>query len=273
MIAAIYARKSTEQNVAAELKSTATQISLARKFAESRGWKVSQVFEDDAISGAIENRPGVVALRDALAERPRPFDVLICADASRLGREALSTGYLLKKITEAGVRVVYYESGREPDLKTALGKFVAGVDNFAAEQYREAVAEKTRRALRERAERGEATSGLVYGYDNVREAGANGRPGAVRRVVNKQQAETVRRIFDLAAEGYGLLRIQNRLRAERVAAPAKSIKGWTKACVREFLYQELYRGRIIYGKTRNTGYTAEGKKTVERVPESEWIVV
>jgi DNA invertase Pin-like site-specific DNA recombinase len=83
MIAAIYARKSNQQDVADELKSVAQQAALARRFAESRGWTVARIFEDDAISGAIEDRPGVVALRAALAEKPRPFDVVITADASR----------------------------------------------------------------------------------------------------------------------------------------------------------------------------------------------
>src|SRR5262249_1931270 len=49
MIAAIYARKSNQQDVADELKSITQQVTLARKFAESRGWTVARVFEDDAV--------------------------------------------------------------------------------------------------------------------------------------------------------------------------------------------------------------------------------
>ena len=65
MIAAIYARKSTEQiGVADEQKSVARQIEHARAYAARKGWTVADehVFVDDGISGAeFANRPGVPA--------------------------------------------------------------------------------------------------------------------------------------------------------------------------------------------------------------------
>jgi DNA invertase Pin-like site-specific DNA recombinase len=54
VIAAIYARKSTEQAaVADEQKSVARQIEHARAYAERKGWNVPDdlVFVDDGISG------------------------------------------------------------------------------------------------------------------------------------------------------------------------------------------------------------------------------
>ena len=55
MIAAIYARKSTEQNgVADEARSVTRQIDHAKDYAERKGWMVDEaaVFVDDGISGA-----------------------------------------------------------------------------------------------------------------------------------------------------------------------------------------------------------------------------
>src|SRR4030095_16773255 len=52
MIAAIYARKSTEQIGAdADAKSVNTQIANARAFAQTKGWTVTHVYKDDAVSG------------------------------------------------------------------------------------------------------------------------------------------------------------------------------------------------------------------------------
>ena len=90
MIAAIYARKSTDQNgVADEAKSITRQIEHAKAFAARRGWTVAEacIFVDDGISGAeLARRPGVQRLRAALVPRPI-FQVLIVSEQSRLSRD------------------------------------------------------------------------------------------------------------------------------------------------------------------------------------------
>lgn len=91
MIAAIYARKSTEQySVADGQKSIARKVDHAQAFAASKGWTVDDafVFVDDGMSGAeFANRPGFLRLMNALKPRPA-FQVLIMSEESRLGREA-----------------------------------------------------------------------------------------------------------------------------------------------------------------------------------------
>jgi DNA invertase Pin-like site-specific DNA recombinase len=65
MIAAIYARKSTEQaGVADDQKSVARQIEHSHAFAATKGWTVDEahVYVDDGISGAeFANRPAFCA--------------------------------------------------------------------------------------------------------------------------------------------------------------------------------------------------------------------
>ena len=99
MIAAIYARKSTEQNgVADEQKSVARQIDHARQYAAKKGWIVADehVYVDDGISGAeFANRPGFLRLMNALKPRAA-FQVLVMSEESRLGREAIETAYALE---------------------------------------------------------------------------------------------------------------------------------------------------------------------------------
>src|SRR5262245_44638671 len=110
MIAAIYARKSTEQNVNEEEKSVARQVERARAYAERKGWTLAaaHVYTDDAISGAeFVKRPGFLALMNALSPRP-PFQALIVMDQSRLGREFDEVPYAVKRITDAGVRIFTY---------------------------------------------------------------------------------------------------------------------------------------------------------------------
>jgi DNA invertase Pin-like site-specific DNA recombinase len=115
MIAAIYARKSTDQNVADEEKSVARQIERARAYAAAKGWDVADehVYSDDGISGAeFLKRPSFLALMNALRPRP-PFQVLVTMEQSRLGRSQDEVPYALKRITDAGVRIFAYLTNSE----------------------------------------------------------------------------------------------------------------------------------------------------------------
>lgn len=115
MIAAVYARKSTDQSsVADESKSVTRQVDHARQYAAARGWTVDEacIFVDDGVSGAeFARRPEFVRLMNALKPSPT-FQVLIMSETSRLGREAWETGYALKRILSAGVRVFLYSTLR-----------------------------------------------------------------------------------------------------------------------------------------------------------------
>ena len=81
MVAAIYARKSTDQSgVADEQKSVARQVEHARAYAARKGWTVDDehVYVDDGISGAeFANRPGfplsISTHNPHRLIRPRPF--------------------------------------------------------------------------------------------------------------------------------------------------------------------------------------------------------
>src|SRR4051794_26209597 len=136
MIAAIYARKSTEQNDRVdEAKSVRRQIEHARAYAQRKGWEVAEehVYVDDGISGAeFSGRPSYMRLLNALKPRAS-FQVLIVSEISRLGREQFETGYALKQLDEAGVRIFSYLEDHEVALDSPTDKFLMSAVNFAAE--------------------------------------------------------------------------------------------------------------------------------------------
>ena len=139
MIAAIYARKSTDQIGADEARSVTRQIEHARAFARGKGWMVSgaHVYVDDGISGAeFDRRPAFLRLMNALRPKP-PFDVLIMSEESRLGREAIETAYALKQLIQAGVRVWFYLENRERTLDSPTDKLLLSLTTFADELERE----------------------------------------------------------------------------------------------------------------------------------------
>jgi DNA invertase Pin-like site-specific DNA recombinase len=140
MIAAIYARKSTEQNgVADEAKSVTRQIDYAKVYAARKSWTVPDncIFVDDGISGAeFANRPGFVRLMATLKPRP-PFQALIMSEESRLGREAIETAYALKQLVQAGVAVWFYLEDRQRALDSPTDKIMLSLATYADELERE----------------------------------------------------------------------------------------------------------------------------------------
>ncbi|MGH7487996.1 MAG: recombinase family protein, partial [bacterium] len=212
MISAIYARKSTSQDVADDQKSVARQIDGARRYAASKGWTVAEdhVYVDDGVSGAeFANRPGFLRLMNAL--KPRAFDVLVMSEESRLGREAIETAYALKRIITADVRVFFYLENRERTLDSATDKIMLSLTTFADEVERERARQRTYDAMARKARAGHVTGGRVFGYRNVDVRDAAGARSHVTLEIIDREADVVRRIFDMAVAGDGLRAIAKRL--------------------------------------------------------------
>jgi site-specific DNA recombinase len=228
VISAIYARKSTEQiGVSDEEKSVTRQIAHAKLYAAKKGWTVPDelIFMDDGISGAeFVKRSGFIRLMNALKPRPA-FQFLIMSEESRLGREQIETGYALKQIMDAGVRVFFYLENRERTLDSALDKMMLSLTGFASEMERERAKQRTYDAMLRKAKAWHVTGGKVFGYDNREELSPDGRRLYVLRVVNHTEAAIVRQIFDMVAGGLGMGRIAKRLNAESVMSPRQSPRG------------------------------------------------
>ena len=194
MIAAIYARKSTEQNgVADDQKSVARQIENARAFAATKGWVVADahVYADDAVSGAetrkLRNRQ---RLLDSIATGRPPFQILIMRDASRFSRRDGDEAFgELKRLTQ-NVEIWFYQDGTRFTFGTFSDNVVGFVRAEMNAEYRRQIARWTREAMVRKAKAGHVTGGRVFGYNNVRV------DGHVERRINKREAAVVRRIFD-----------------------------------------------------------------------------
>src|SRR5262249_6872622 len=186
-------------------------------------------------------RRGFAALLAAVKATPRPFDVVITMNVDRVGREAYRTNIALLEIAEAGRRIFTYADGQEVKLDSPLAKQMLSMRNYAAEDFRQQIADKTRETLHRKARAGHVTGTRTFGYDHV--AVGDHR----ERQINAQEAAVVVRIFEMAAEGYGNRRILNTLRAEHVPAPGK--QGWSKEVIKTLLRNKLYIGVLEFGKS------------------------
>ena len=279
MIAAIYARKSTDQNgVADQEKSVTRQIDHATQYAAQKGWTVSEahIYQDDGVSGAeFKTRPGFVRLMNALTPTP-PFQVLIMSEEARLGREAIETAYALKQLVTAGVRVFFYLEDRERTLDGPMDKVMLSLTTFADELEREKARQRTYDAMSRKAKAGQVTGGQCFGYDNapitVTDAAGRERRSHVDRRVNEPEVVVVRRIFQLCGQGYGLTRIAKLLNEEGVPSPRSQQgrpRGWAPSSVRAVLYRDLYHGELVWNRTKKRDQWGLSKRRGR--PEGEWV--
>jgi DNA invertase Pin-like site-specific DNA recombinase len=247
-----------------------------------RGWTVADehVFSDDGISGGeFVKRPGPVRLISRLTPRA-PFGVLITAEESRLGREVIQTGWVLTQIIVAGVRVFLYLEDRERMLANAMDKVMLSLANFASEMEREKAKQRTYDAMRRKAEHGYAAMGKTYGYDHlaVTSLGPHGRPPR-DHVVQRIEAAVVRRIFALAAEGHGLVRIAKTPIADGVPPPRAdgrtgwaSTLGFARCCGGRPLSRkrsEVPGARVGYPREADRGHGSLRSRSTHHTPGSK----
>src|SRR5499433_751482 len=267
MIAAIYARKSTDDSDRnAEARSTARQIDSAQAYVHAKGWTVDPryIFVDENTSGAEwKHRPGWNALLAALDPRP-PFGVVIVSELSRIGRDTVRTPAAVMRIEEAGVEIRSYLSDAPISLADETSEIHTIFNSLAASFERRRARQRTYDALRRRAEAGAVTGGRVFGYRNQRDGS-----GYVQRVIDETEAAVVRRIFTLYAEGDGLTRIAKRLNADGVPAARGGTGSWAPTAVREILRRPLYSGRVIWNRSQKI--TRRGTKAQRQRPEAEWL--
>jgi hypothetical protein len=149
---------------------------------------------------------------------------------------------------------------------------------FVDDMHREQSRQRTRDALRRHAERGYVAGGLVYGYRNV-EVRVGDKRSHVLREIDEDQAAVIRRILRDIARGDGFCRIAKRLNGGGVPSPRPKRHGWAVSGVREIVLRDLYRGQVVYGKTRwkdrdrtrDDQARAKSAKYKVTCPSSEWI--
>jgi DNA invertase Pin-like site-specific DNA recombinase len=278
MIAAIYARKSTEQDGhAVEARSVARQVEGARAFIELKGWTLDEahVYKDDGKSGALFlGRPEFQRmLRDAEAGA---FKTLVIYDLDRFGRAAHKTMVALNTLADLGVAVYDYSTGQAIDLDSFEGGMTTSMRALVAQYHRDQVRKHTKDAMIRKAKAGHVTGGRVFGYDNDRIS-----KNQVERRVNEKEAAVVREIYERFAAGDGARSIARALNLAKVPTPrAQSGRphGWSAPTIRAVLERPLYRGEVVWGKSAKAyGRELGPKRTQNREkgqipqPESSWV--
>ncbi len=261
-----YLRKSDEKQSASSLDD---QLRICRGLAERHGWQIVGVYEDENISGARKGRKGYMSLvADAIAGK---FDLVIAEALDRLNRDLEETARLYKQLTFVGVGIHTVHEG-------PISEVHVSISGLLGELYLKALGEKTRRGVEGRVLAGKSGGGKCYGYDVVGGFDAAGTPITGERRINEAEAEIVREIFRRFAAGEGPRTIARSLNDR--GAPGPYGRAWGDTTIRGHqkkgtgvLNNELYRGRLVWGRQRFIKDPATGRRVARLNPAGTETVI
>ena len=202
--AGLYLRLSRDDKQDGESYSISNQRKLLEKTAKEKGYSRVMVFLDDGISGTTMNRPGFIAMIEAIEQGK--ISAVFVKDMSRLARNYLQAGYYTDEyFPDHGIRFVAVSDGVDTDEGE---DDITPFRNIMNEWYARDISRKVKAAKKTIGEAGIPLSTQVpYGY--IR------NPDDSRFwIVDEEPAQVVRRIFNMAAEGMGVDTIASTLESE-----------------------------------------------------------
>jgi DNA invertase Pin-like site-specific DNA recombinase len=276
MRATIYARFSSELQKATSIED---QVRVARAYAAEQGWTLdeSRIYSDAGISGSsIDGRPGLQALMAAAAQQPRPFDVLLVDDSSRIARDLADAIRTMQMLRFFGVRVIYIS--QHIDSANDQAETLIAVHGLVDGLYLQEATKKIRRGLAGQHARGFATGSITFGYRTVPvpdpsgKVDADGRPTLLgKRVeIHPEEAATVVQIFQWYAASVGVETITARLNRE--GHPGPRGQRWRAGAVRRILKNEKFRGLLIWGQRTFDRRPGTRQKVQRPLPRDQWHV-
>ncbi|HUO07802.1 MAG TPA: recombinase family protein [Phycisphaerae bacterium] len=159
-----YVRRSTSR----QEESLDQQREKLAAFAASKGWTLTKVYEDDAISGSDMQRPGLESLLHH-AESDKDVSIVLAWERNRLARPKDPVDGLLleRRLIQAGKRVCYVATGQEADRSFTSG-LVGFVEHYQNGDYLRKLSRDTMRGHVARVQKGFRAGGKVpYGYDRL----------------------------------------------------------------------------------------------------------
>ncbi len=238
--AALYARVSSDRQDV-DL-SVAAQLRALREYAEKNGYSVAREYVDEAESGRVADRPQFRKMLDEASKPESPFREILVWKFSRFTRKREHAVAFKSMLRRKGIRVT---SITEHADDSPTGKLMEAIIESVDEFYSENLATEVLRGMREAASRGFwVASRVPYGYHKVYV-----QDGAKKRPTLEPDPDTspvVKRIFNLAESGRGILDITRTLNGEGIANPTGRL--WAKNGVHIILPNEAYTGTLVWGE-------------------------
>jgi|GEM_PF-572168 len=233
MRVAAYYRVSTEEQ--RDRQTIETQRHAVRQYAEREGYDLVREYLDDGVSGTVPlpDRPGGAEL---LRDGP---GVLLVYRLDRIGRDTVVTISALQALKAAGWKLQSSQENLEDLLLTEIKAVLAS-------EERRTLARRSHDGMRRKAKAGGWLGGTApYGY---RVEGLRGeatiRPCEAEVVPGVSEAEVVRRMFRLSAEGKTCQEIADYLNALGVVPSYRPKDGSTRGIRTRQIATKWRPGRV-----------------------------
>lgn len=220
-------------------------------------WTVVGRYIDEGITGTLaKKRPAFMRMiEDA---KQRKFDLIVTREVCRFARNTVDTLVLTRELRNYGVEVYFVSD----NIWTMDGDGELRLTIMAT------LAQEESRKISERVRAGQAISrenGVLYGNGNI--IGYDRVGGTY--VINPEQAETIRTIFELYAQGLGQKELVNELTRRGCKDGNGNVK-WSCVKISRILRNATYMGYVCYNKSKVNNFLE--KKRLKNLDEDTFIL-
>ena len=274
--AALYCRLSVDDGNFGGSVSIETQKILLEQYCKDHKITDYKFYCDDGCSGTNFDRPSFKKMLSDIDEGK--INLVIVKDLSRFGRNYVEAGMYVQRFTDSNIRFIAADDNYDSLVNS--DDLLFPIKNVVNEMYARDVSKKTKAAKKAKARDGQFIgSKAPFGY----KIDPNDRH---LLIVDEPAAQVVKRIFRLASEGVGYNKMAKIFREEKVLTPIAYFNlnnpdyfksdywrkefDWHVTSIRAILNNEVYLGKLVYGKQRNKSMKSKEKV---RNPKEDWIVV
>ena len=240
LILLFYGRVSTEHE--AQLSALENQLQwYDDQVRYHLNWTVCERYIDEGITGTqAKKRPAFLRMIED-AKRGK-FDLIVTREVCRFARNVVDTLVVTRELKNIGVEVFFIDD----NIWTMDGDGELRLSLMAT------LAQEESRKTSERVKAGQKISrdnGVLYGNGNIL---GYDRVGDTY-VINEEQAETVRIIYDLYLKGYGSMKIAKML-TEQKRKTASGLVKWSVSNIMRTIKNATYTGTKCYNKSRSNNF-------------------
>lgn len=262
----MYLRKSrTEEHMSLEDTLRRHKAALLA-YAERYGYQIEpeDIYEEVVSGESLFARPQMLRLMEAVANGK--YEAVLCMDMQRLGRGGMyDQGFILDTFKSSETLIVTPD--RIYDLTKELDEEAAEMQTFLSRSEYRMITKRLHRGTMQSVENGAYMANAPFGYRKVR---INKLPSLE---IVPEEAECVRRIFQLYAEGNGCTKIETIINA--MGFHGRRGSRFNRNTIRLILSNPVYIGKIRWDRTSTikTGIGADRKKKVVYNAPEQWKII